>query len=150
MSTSRLYDEDFVVAMRKEHPFARAPSEAAFCATQHLLVSLTGDPVGFIDEMLAKRGHQRRVVLTVPSFAMALMHLANSDLLSVLPRRLVAQHATRFGLIAAELPFKRTSEPIHAVVTKGASMDAGIAWLMALLTEFHVPHRPRGREAEMR
>ena len=68
----RLYDEDFVVATRKGHPFARAPTEAAFCAAEHLLVSLNGDPHGFIDEMLAKRGSRRRVVLTVPSFVMAL------------------------------------------------------------------------------
>ena len=75
----RLYDEDFVVAMRKGHPFARAPTEAAFCAAEHLLVSLNGDPHGFIDEMLAKRGSRRRVVLTVPSFVMALTYLANSN-----------------------------------------------------------------------
>ncbi|MFL6840352.1 MAG: LysR substrate-binding domain-containing protein [Bradyrhizobium sp.] len=37
----RLYHEDFVVAMRKGHPFARAPTEAAFCAAEHLLVSST-------------------------------------------------------------------------------------------------------------
>lgn len=136
-----LYDEDFVIAMRRGHPFARAPSETAFCAAQHLLVSLIGDPVGFIDETLAKRGRQRRIALTVPSFAMAVMQLANTDLLSVLPRRLVAQNAKRLGLVAVELPFKRRSDPIHAVVTKAAVMDAGIRWLMALLTELHAPHR---------
>jgi DNA-binding transcriptional LysR family regulator len=141
----RLYDEDFVVAMRKGHPFARAPSEAAFCAARHLLVSLAGDPVGFIDEMLAKRGGRRRVALTVPSFVMALMQLSDSDFLSVLPRRLVAHHAKRLGLIATELPFKRTSDPIRAVVTKAALMDAGVAWLLALLAELHAPHRQRGR-----
>ena len=44
---SRLYDEDFVVAMRKGHVLARAPTGAAFCRSQHLLVSLSGDPRGF-------------------------------------------------------------------------------------------------------
>jgi DNA-binding transcriptional LysR family regulator len=139
----RLYDEDFVVAMRRGHPFARTPSEAAFCAARHLLVSLTGDPEGFIDEMLATRGRSRRIVLTVPSFTMALMHLANSDLLSVLPRRLVADHAKSLGLMAAELPFKRQSDPIHAVVTRAAMMDAGIAWLTAQVS---APYDRRDRK----
>jgi DNA-binding transcriptional LysR family regulator len=137
----RLYNEDFVVAMRKGHPFARAATEAAFCAAEHLLVSLNGDPHGFIDEMLAKRGSRRRVVLTVPSFVMALTHLANSDLLAVLPRRVVHQHAATLGLTAVELPFRRKSDPIHAVVTKAAMMDAGVAWLMELFAELHAPLR---------
>ncbi len=133
----RLYDEDFVVAMRKGHPFARAPTEAAFCAAEHLLVSLNGDPHGFIDEMLANRGKSRRVVLTVPSFVMALTYLASSDLLAVLPRRLVRQHAALLGLIAVELPLRRKSDPIHAVATRAAMMDAGVAWLMELFAELH-------------
>jgi DNA-binding transcriptional LysR family regulator len=141
----RLYDEDFVVAMRMGHPFARAPTEAAFCAADHLLVSLNGDPHGFIDEMLAKRGSRRRVVLTVPSFVMALTHLASSDLLAVLPRRLVRQHAALLGLVAVELPLRRKSDPIHAVVTRAALMDAGVAWLMELFAELHPPQRHGAR-----
>ena len=141
----RLYDEDFVVAMRKGHPFARAPTEAAFCAAEHLLVSLNGDPHGFIDEMLAKRGSRRRVVLTVPSFVMALIHLANSNLLAVLPRRLVRQHAALLGLMAVELPLRRKSDPIHALVTRAAMMDAGVAWLVKLFSELHAPQRRGAR-----
>jgi len=60
----RLYDKDFVVAMRKGHAFARNPSLSAFCRMDHLLVSLSGDPHGFVDLLLAKRGLTRRVALT--------------------------------------------------------------------------------------
>ena len=56
---------------------------------QHLLVSLTGDAHGFVDEMLAKRGLPRRVALTVPNFMMALALIAETDLIAALPRRLV-------------------------------------------------------------
>jgi DNA-binding transcriptional LysR family regulator len=126
----RLYDEDFVVAMRKGHAFARAPNEAAFCRSRHLLVSLDGNSVGFVDEMLAKRGLERRVAVTVPTFMMALDCLSRSDLIAALPRRLVRQHAARFGLAFVDLPFKRKSDSIEAVATKAAMKDAGIAWLM--------------------
>jgi len=67
----RLYDEDFVVAMRGGHVFARTPTLPAFCRAQHLLVSLDGTPRGFVDELLAKRGLDRRIVLTVPTFMIA-------------------------------------------------------------------------------
>ena len=131
----RLYDEDFVVAMRKGHPFARTPTLAAFCRARNLLVSLDGDPRGFVEDLLARRGLQRRVALTVPTFMMALPHLSGSDLIAALPRRLVARHAARFGLTAAELPLKRKPDPVHAVATSAAIMDAGIAWLMDLIAE---------------
>jgi hypothetical protein len=57
------YEETFVVAMRSGHPFARKQSLAAFCASGHLLVTLSGDPHGFLDDMLAKRGRSRRILL---------------------------------------------------------------------------------------
>jgi len=48
-----LFEEDFVVAMRKGHRFARSPTLTAYSRAQHLLVSLSGDPQGFVDEFLA-------------------------------------------------------------------------------------------------
>jgi DNA-binding transcriptional LysR family regulator len=146
----RLYEEDFVVAMRKGHAFAREPSLSAFCRAGHLLVSLSGDPHGFVDEFLAERGLARRVVLTVPSFVMALAHLANSDLIASLPRHLVRHHGARFGLVAAELPLKRKPDPIQAITTKAALMDVGVSWLMEVMlqcTREQLTHRLRRRPA---
>ena len=135
----RLYDEDFVVAMRKGHRFARSPTIAAFCAAHHLLVSLNGDPRGFVDDLLAKRGLKRRIALTVPTFMTALAHLSSSDLIAALPRRLVASHAARFGLTFVELPFKRKPDPIVAVATKAAMMDKGIAFVVDVLAASAAP-----------
>jgi DNA-binding transcriptional LysR family regulator len=129
----RLYDEDFVVAMRRGHVFARRPTLSTFCKAQHLLVSLDGASRGFVDELLAKRGFDRRVVLTVPTFLLALAHISNSDLIAALPRRLVEREAGRFGLAFVELPLTRKPDPIQAVATKAAMMDAGISWLMELI-----------------
>jgi DNA-binding transcriptional LysR family regulator len=133
----RLYDEEFVVAMRRGHPFERDCTEANFVASKHLLVSISGDPRGFVDTALGARGRKRRVVLTVPSFSMALEVLADTDLLAALPRRLVRQQAARFGLSAAELPFKRRADPVQAIATKASMMDAGIAWMMKVLADLH-------------
>ena len=138
----RLYDEDFVVAMRQGHVFARAPTEAAFCRSQHLLVSLSGEPFGFVDQLLAKRGLKRRIVLTVPTFMMALAHLSSSDLIAALPRRLVERHAARFGLAVVDLPVKRPPDPIQAVATKAAMMDTGIVWLMEVIVGSVSPGQP--------
>lgn len=132
----KLFEEDFVVTMRKGHPLARNPNLKRYCSMRHLLVSLTGDPHGVVDVALAQQGLKRRVVLTVPSFMMALSTLAETDLLGTLPRHLVTHRAKRFGLITVDLPVLRRRDPVCAVATRAAMMDAGIAWLFDLLKEF--------------
>jgi len=131
----KLFEEDFVVTMRKGHPFARNPNLKRFCGMRHLLVSLTGDPLGVVDVALAQQGLKRRVVLTVPSFMMALSTLAKTDLLGTLPRHMVTHCAAQFGLVTVDLPVLRRRDPVCAVATKASMMDAGIAWLFALLKE---------------
>lgn len=132
----RLFDEDFVVAMRRGNAFARAPTLKAYCARPHLLVSLGGEPRGFVDVMLAKRGLERRVALTVPTFMMALSRLAKSDLIATLPRRLVEQYGTGFGLTFAELPLKRKPDVISLIATKAALSDSGVAWVAEKLKKW--------------
>lgn len=128
-----LYEEDFVIAMRAGHPFADDPSLAAFCEKQHLVVSLTGDPRGFVDQDLERRGMSRRIALTVPNFMFALAVLAETDLISALPRRFVAMHARRFDVICVEPPLPLARFQLNAVASRAALMDAGLAWLFDLL-----------------
>jgi DNA-binding transcriptional LysR family regulator len=130
-----LYEEDFVIAMRAGHPFARAPNLDQFCKMQHLVVSLSGDPYGFVDRSLADHGRTRRIALTVPNFMMALTTLAETDLIGALPRRLVAMHAARFGVKSAEAPLPLPRFSVRAVTTRAAMMDAGVAWLFGILQE---------------
>lgn len=125
----RLYDERFVVVMRRGHPFARQPTLARYAAAAHLLVSASGDPRGIVDDLLEARGLQRRIALTVPSFALALELAAGGDLLATLPARLADGAAARHGLAVATLPLPRAPDPIQAVATRAALQDAGVAWL---------------------
>jgi DNA-binding transcriptional LysR family regulator len=131
--TRHLYDEDFVVAMRAGHPFASNPSLERYCAAQHLVVSFTGDRHGFVDEALAKQGYARRIALTVPNFMFALAVIAGTDLISALPRRFVAMHAARFGVVAVDPPLPLARFRLTAVAPKVAMMDAGLAWVLDLL-----------------
>ena len=128
-----LYEEDFVVAMRAGHPFAHDKTLERYCEAQHLVVSFTGDPYGFVDQALAERGHSRRIALTVPNFMFALAVIAETDLVSALPRRFVAMHAARFAVRALDPPLKLPLFRLNAVAPKVAMMDAGLAWLLEVL-----------------
>ena len=93
LPAQRLCRERYVLAMRAGHPLARRRrvTPTQFCAYEHVLVSPSGGAfAGPVDEALARKGHRRRVRLSVPSFALVPDLLAGSDLLSVLPERLVA------------------------------------------------------------
>jgi DNA-binding transcriptional LysR family regulator len=128
-----LYAEDFVIAMRARHPHAAALTLERYCEAQHLVVSLSGDPHGFVDEALARQGRSRRVALTVPNFMFALAVVAETDLITALPRRFAEMHARRFGVVVSEAPLPLGSFQLHAVTPKAALMDRGVAWLVDLM-----------------
>jgi DNA-binding transcriptional LysR family regulator len=128
-----LYEEDFVIAVRSGHPFADDPTLERYCEMQHLVVSFTGDPHGFVDEILATQGYSRRIALTVPSFMFALAVVADTHLISALPRRFVAMHAARFGVLSLDAPLPLTNFQLNAIAPRAAMMDAGLAWIFNLL-----------------
>jgi DNA-binding transcriptional LysR family regulator len=128
-SSKVAWEEEFVIAARASHPFLKAPSLRRYCAQKHMLVSITGDPAGFLDQALAEKGLSRRVALSVPNFMLALAALADSDLLAALPNSLLAAHGERFGLgsVKAPLPLRRWQ--LRAVAPHAALTDPGVAWL---------------------
>jgi DNA-binding transcriptional LysR family regulator len=131
----KLYEEEFVIAAHKGHSFQRRPTLKRYCEMEHLVVSHTGDVSGFVDVELSKKNLARRVVLTVPNFNFALSVLAETEMLSALPRRFVEIHGARFNVVAIRPPLSLPRFPINIVLPKVAMMDAGLAWLVELLRQ---------------
>jgi DNA-binding transcriptional LysR family regulator len=129
----KLYEEEFVIAARKGHSFQRCPTLKHYCEIEHLVVSHTADVLGFVDVELAKTGLARRVALTVPNFNFALSVLAETEMVSALPRRFVEIHGARFNVVAVKAPLPLPRFSINIVLPKVAMMDAGLAWLVHLL-----------------
>ena len=88
---------------------------------------------GFVDDVLAKQGRSRRIALTVPNFMFALAVIAETDLISALPRRFAAMHAPRFGVVTVEAPLPLGRFRLNAIAPKAAMMDAGLAWFFNVL-----------------
>ena len=130
-----ILQEDFVIAASANHPFARNPTLERFCTMRHCVVSQAGDPHGFIDQHLAKQGRVRRVAVTVPNFMLALDVVAQTNAICALPRRLVALHGARFGVVGREPPLSLPLFRLNAVTPKVAMMDAGLAWVFEQLCD---------------
>lgn len=130
----RLFSGDYVCVMRKGHPLAREPlTLQRFCAARHMLVSFSGRPFGFIDQALAALGERRHVVLTVNQFFTAGKVVAQSDVLTVLPRHFVGVTGYADELVLRELPFDVA--PIHVDALWHLRMDGdrAHAWLRTQL-----------------
>ncbi len=86
-----LFTERYVLAGRLGHPgLTGKPSCDEFCALEHVLVSREGGGFfGVTDKVLADVGLSRKVVLSVPHFLMVMAVLASTDLVAMLPSRLV-------------------------------------------------------------
>lgn len=141
-----VYQEDFVIVARVGHPFLRKATLEKYCEMEHLVVSQSGDPHGFVDDLLAKQKLTRRIALTVPSFMFALSVIAETDLITAVPRRLAAMHQQRFGIESVQPPLALPHFRMNAVASKSAMMDAGVAWMYGLLrTPPDADKRPRPR-----
>ncbi|TCU15640.1 hypothetical protein EV130_12024 [Rhizobium azibense] len=101
---------------------------------RHMVVSLSGDPHGFVDTVLEQHGHRRRTVLTVPNFMFALAIAGESDMLVAIPRRFATIFASRFGLTTVNAPLPLPRFKLSAVAPRAAMMDAGLSWLFGMLS----------------
>jgi DNA-binding transcriptional LysR family regulator len=132
-STRTLFEEDFIIAARATHPWLKKPTLSAFVAAEHLVVSHTGDPNGFVDIALAERGLARRVALTAPNFTLALALLADTSLIAAVPRSIFHLHGSRFNLGCAIPPLTLPRFTMTMVAPRPALQDAGLCWLIETL-----------------
>jgi DNA-binding transcriptional LysR family regulator len=126
----RLYDGEYVCVMRKDHPLAQGSFTLdRFCAARHILVSFSGRPYGFIDEALASLGRKRHVVLTVNQFFTAGRVVANSNLLTVLPRHFVSVTGIAEQLVLRPLPFNVSPVNVDALWHRRSQQRGAHVWL---------------------
>ena len=126
----RLYDGEYVCVMRKGHALAAGPLTLnRFCAARHMLVSFSGRPYGFIDESLATIGRKRQIVLTVNQFFTAGRVVANSNLLTVLPRHFVGVTSIADQLVQRPLPFDVAPVNVDAVWHRRVDAQSAHVWL---------------------
>ena len=133
---ARLYESRYVCVMRRGHLLAERPLTLdEYCAADHLLVSFSGRPHGYVDQALAALQRQRRIVLTVNQFFTAGRVVTRSNLLTVLPEGFVEASGYGPELAIRELPL--ALQPVQVVMTWHLRHDADPAhrWLRKLLQE---------------
>jgi len=129
-----LIRDRFVMAQRKRHPRGRAaPTLAAYCALEHVLVAPGGGFHSPIDDRLAELGRSRRVVLSVAGYNQVALLLAASDAVATLPERLLARFADKLDTF--ELPFEMESFELSMGWLPQTHEDPAHQWLRQRFAE---------------
>lgn len=126
----------FVAVMSPTHELANTPiSLAQFVKAEHLLVSLSGDASGAVDNKLTELKSSRRIAMTVNSFANATHLLKGSSLISVLPYAIIANELESGALVAKPLPFDLAPAEISMGWHKRNDRDLGLHWLRVTINK---------------
>jgi DNA-binding transcriptional LysR family regulator len=134
LRTQNLYVDSYVCVMRRQHPLAsKNLTLARYVEAKHLLISLTGEATGFIDHMLQEKGLKRRIALTVNQFALAPKLIANSDLISVLPLRILHKCGLEEQLHMVPLPIEVAPAIVQIMWHERKQRDPAHEWLRSLL-----------------
>ncbi|WP_144394662.1 LysR family transcriptional regulator [Pleionea sediminis] len=125
-----LYEVQYVCVMKAAHPLAKKKlSLKDFANAEHLLVAPSGDVQGYTDQLLAEKGLQRKVALTLNSFANVPELLNNSNLICVLPSIFVENSLVSGSLVARKNPIDIPNTRISMYWHKRSEKDLGVAWL---------------------
>lgn len=131
-----LFSQGYRVVARTGHPeVADKLDLATYLRCRHLVVSVSGDLTGIVDDALAEMGKTRRVCAAVPLFMPALQTVATGDLIATLPARLVDLFAHRFGLRAFEPPLSLRPISISAVIHRRNAANPLHRWVIGQLRE---------------
>jgi DNA-binding transcriptional LysR family regulator len=134
--SQRLVADDIVVLMRPDHPDAHKPMTAdLYAALPHVKLSQSATGTTVIDDVLAARGLERHMAMTVSSWFDILDIVANSDLIAIAPRRLLQLDPRLKHLHSAPLPLDEVVFSFDLCWDLRTEREPGQQWLRKLISE---------------
>lgn len=130
-----LFEPKFVMITRPDHPLAKpeiTPEE--FVSAEHLLVSLSGEASGIVDQTLAQMNLTRRIAMIVNHFTCVANIIKDSNLVAVLPSTAVEKEILNGELAVTKVPFAIDARAVSSYWHKRQEKDLGLCWLRQHLT----------------
>ena len=110
-------------------------SMAQYLRYPHLLTSFTADLRGFIDELIQRQGHRRRVIFSSPNFATSPLIVARMAALTTVPTFIASAWRDALGLRLSALPFSVPEYEVSLLWKAAADGDKGLEWLRSVFAE---------------
>ena len=125
-----LFNNHFVCAMRSDHPLSKGEvSLAQFISSEHLLLSLSGEATGLVDNLLLHQGLERRIAMTVNHSYLIPKLLLNSNMITTIPLPLIIDSVDRGDVVIKKTPFDLAPGPISMSWHARHHRDQEISWL---------------------
>ncbi|HWO13855.1 MAG TPA: LysR family transcriptional regulator [Polyangiaceae bacterium] len=133
-SSERLFDDEFVCMVRRDHPqIKRALSLDKYLAQRHVVVAPTGTPGSLVDTALEQRGLERRIALRVTNFLIAPVVVSQTDFINTMPVRLARQLAKTYPLRLLPPPLELPRFDYHMFWHPRLDYDPAQRWLRAFV-----------------
>lgn len=127
---TELYEDNFDCLVRRGHPHVgRRLTLETYTRLGHVLASPRGRRGGLVDRALKKQGLERRVHVIVSSFSAAPFVVAETDLITTLPRGVARPFAEMLDLQVHPPPLRFESGPWFLVWHQRTFHDPAHDWL---------------------
>jgi DNA-binding transcriptional LysR family regulator len=135
LRTHHLFDETYVLIGRRNHPRLKTGlTVEEYVQLEHVIVSRSGG--GFttpVDDALAALGHRRKVVMSASSFLFLPQIVSISDLVALVPRRLLRNEPYRLTTIG--IPWLSEQFAVALIWHERNHGHAGQRWIRDLIVE---------------
>jgi DNA-binding transcriptional LysR family regulator len=132
----RLFTDRDMCVFRSRHPRAnRLRDEATFLETGHVAVRVRGSGEDPVDTWLRAEGRKRNITITVPHYLQALHAVARSDLIAVIPERLIRAYAAPLHLKWCPLSLDAGTFDEFLLHPARTHADPGCIWLRRIMKE---------------
>lgn len=131
-----LYDDNFDCLVRRNHPqVKRRLTLKHYVELGHVLASPSSRRGGLVDRALKKQGLSRRVHVIVPHFVAAPFVVAQSDLITTLPRGVARPFARMLDLRVFPPPIEFKGGPWFLLWHERTLRDPAHVWLREQIIE---------------
>jgi DNA-binding transcriptional LysR family regulator len=132
----RLFTDTYVCVVRRDASRAVCQSLdlETYVTTPHILATLAADDRGIVDEALAKLGLRRRVAVTVPNVYLIPRLVAETGMISHLPRSIAAEMLRGYDLVMFPPPVALSEWHIDMYWGAASASEPTTSWIRSRLS----------------
>ena len=140
VQSQRLFEDDFVIAVRRGHPLGKAvPTLRAYADAEHVVFSRRGRANGPIDAALTQAGLSRRVSVIVPDALAAIAFVVDTDHIATVPRKVAEWGKRALGIAVLPLPLPSVPIVVYQMWHPRMDTDHAHIWLRYCMQCFDLP-----------
>ncbi|NNE52421.1 MAG: LysR family transcriptional regulator [Sulfitobacter sp.] len=145
MEWQPLFNSSFALVARRGNPRLVDQAKAGqidigtFCDLDHILFSPEGKFEAMVDAALSRKGHKRRVVMTLPVMYGVCSTVAETDYVALVPQQLAHKLSQKLSLDVIRPPFPIHTPPIGMAWHRRRTNAPAHRWLRDQLARLLVP-----------